>query len=94
MVENRQLILDRYHQHTRHCSSCRQALTNIQRLQIVFLVYFALSVLLLSTLADQVSWLSKLIIIVTALVGLGAYGWLKFKLEPKFHFVDYIHAQR
>ena len=42
--ENRREILDRYHQHTQHCSSCRGALTNIQRLEVFLLGYFAVAV--------------------------------------------------
>jgi hypothetical protein len=28
------------------------------------------------------------------LLGLGVAAWLRFGLEPKFWFVDYIHAER
>jgi hypothetical protein len=31
---------------------------------------------------------------VIALLGLGAYAWLRFWLSPRFYFVDYIHAHR
>jgi len=33
-------------------------------------------------------------LIVIALLGLGAYTWLRFWLRPRFYFVDYIHAHR
>ena len=31
---------------------------------------------------------------VLALMGLGIYAWLKYWVEPKFYFVDYMHADR
>jgi phenylpropionate dioxygenase-like ring-hydroxylating dioxygenase large terminal subunit len=92
--ENRQVILDRYQQHTQHCQSCRKAIVTIQRLQVMLLAYFALSVAFVSAIPDRLPLVSRVIIMVTALVGLGIYSWLKFKLEPKFYFVDYIHSQR
>lgn len=92
--DNRQELLDRYSQHTQHCSSCRDALKNVKRLQWGILAYFAISIATTAILPDslRLSWGLPLTII--ALLGLGVYGWLKFWLEPKFYFVDYIHAER
>ena len=28
------------------------------------------------------------------LSGLAAFAWLKFWLEPRFRFIDYVHAER
>jgi phenylpropionate dioxygenase-like ring-hydroxylating dioxygenase large terminal subunit len=94
MNDDREQILDRYKQHTQHCSSCRGALLIISRLQIALLVYFAATVAFVALLPDV--WRVKLglPLIVTALLSLGAYSGLKFWLSPKFYFVDYIHAQK
>ncbi len=91
---NRAQILDRYHQHTRHCSSCSRALLVVQRLQAILLIYFAITASAVALFPD--AWRVKLglPLIVTALIGLAAYAWLKYRLSPKFYFVDYIHAQK
>ncbi len=91
---NREQILDRYKQHTRHCRGCREALLVVQRLQMALLIYFAITVFAVALLPD--TWRVKLglPLMVIALLGLGAYAWLKFWLSPRFYFVDYIHAQR
>jgi phenylpropionate dioxygenase-like ring-hydroxylating dioxygenase large terminal subunit len=91
---NRQHILDRYSQHTQHCSSCREALKTINRLQIGLLAYFALAVAGVALMPDSIRLQWGLPIIILALLGLGVYSWLKFWLKPKFYFVDYIHADR
>ncbi|MBF2063845.1 MAG: Rieske 2Fe-2S domain-containing protein [Calothrix sp. C42_A2020_038] len=91
---NREAILNRYKQHTQHCSSCRGALKNIQRLQIFLLAYFAISVSIVALIPDSQRLLFGLPIIISALLGLGVYAGLKLWLEPKFYFVDYIHAHR
>ena len=91
---NRQEILNRYTQHTQNCSSCRGALKNIQRLQIVLLAYFAISVSIVAVLPDAPRQTLGIPLIILALLGLGAYAGLKFWLEPKFYFVDYIHAHK
>ncbi|MBD2201919.1 Rieske 2Fe-2S domain-containing protein [Calothrix sp. FACHB-1219] len=92
--DNREQVLDRYKQHTQHCSSCRRALKVIQRLQIGMLIYFAITVCAVALLEDSLKLQLGLPLIVTALLSLGAYAGLKFWLTPKFYFVDYIHAQR
>lgn len=92
--DNRQALLDRYQQHTQHCSSCRNALKNIQRLQLVLLAYFAIIISSVAILPDSLRVRFGLPLVITALLGLGLYSWLKFWLVPKFYFVDYIHAQR
>ena len=38
-------------------------------------------------------WIS-LPLALTALLGLGIYAGLKYWLEPKFYFIDYVHANR
>lgn len=92
--DNRAQLLDRYKQHTRHCSSCRGALLVVQRLQAMLLIYFAITVSTVALLPDAWQFKLGLPLIATALLGLGVYAWLKFRLSPKFYFVDYIHAQK
>jgi phenylpropionate dioxygenase-like ring-hydroxylating dioxygenase large terminal subunit len=91
---DRKQVLDRYKQHTQHCRSCREALLIVQRLQAVLLIYFAITVCAVALLPDRLQLTLGLPLIVTALLGLGAFAWLRFWLRPKFYFVDYIHADR
>ncbi|MBD2626987.1 aromatic ring-hydroxylating dioxygenase subunit alpha [Trichormus variabilis] len=92
--DNRAVMLDLYKQHTQHCSSCRNALKNIQRLQIALLAYFVISISGVAILPDALRIQLGLPLVITALLGLGAYSWLKFWLVPKFYFVDYVHAEK
>lgn len=91
---DRAQILDRYHQHTRHCSSCSRALLVVQRLQAILLIYFAIIASAVALFPDAWRVRLGLPLIVTALIGLAAYAWLKYRLIPKFYFVDYIHSQK
>ncbi|MCC5659220.1 Rieske 2Fe-2S domain-containing protein [Nostoc sp. XA010] len=91
---DRQQMLDRYKQHTQHCRSCREALLVVQRLQAVLLIYFVITVCTVALLPDRLQLTLGLPLIAIALLGLGAYAWLRFWLRPKFYFVDYIHAHR
>lgn len=91
---NHALLLDRYQQHTRHCSSCRQALKNLQRLQILLLTYFVIIISGVAILPDGLRVKVGLPLVITALLGMGVYAWLKLWLIPKFYFVDYIHATK
>ncbi len=90
---SRQQLLDRYHQHTAICGSCRQALTNIHRIQIGLLGYFGVA-LSVATIVPDARLDVSLSLALTALCGLVIYAALKYWLEPKFYFVDYIHAKR
>ncbi|MGK7916389.1 MAG: Rieske 2Fe-2S domain-containing protein [Prochloraceae cyanobacterium] len=92
--DNRQEVLDRYKQHTQHCSSCRGALKAVQRWQIILLAYFAVSVASVALMPDKIRFHLGLVPIAIALLGLGVYSWLKFWLEPRFYFVDYVHAEK
>lgn len=91
---NRQLLLDRYHQHTLICSSCRQALQMIQRWQMGLLVYFGIAISITALLPDSLRLKVGFPFVFTAILGLGIYALLKYWLEPKFYFVDYIHPAR
>jgi phenylpropionate dioxygenase-like ring-hydroxylating dioxygenase large terminal subunit len=91
---NREEVLNRYKQHTQHCSSCRGALKNIQRLQLGLIIYFVIIVSSVAVFPDSIRLQLGLPLIISALLGLGVYAVLKFWLEPKFYFVDYIHADK
>lgn len=93
-VLSREQLLDRYHQHTLICGSCRQALQNIQRLQLGLLVYFAVALAIAAVIPDAFRLSASLPLAISALLGLSIYGVLKYWLQPKFYFVDYIHAKR
>jgi phenylpropionate dioxygenase-like ring-hydroxylating dioxygenase large terminal subunit len=90
----RDVLLDRYHQHTRHCQSCQGALKRIHQLEIGTLVGSALLILIIALLPNayrlQVGLPLSAITILSAI----AWAWLRYRLEPQFHFVDYVHAER
>ena len=92
--ENRAEVLDRYKQHTQHCSSCRTAVKNLERLQIGLLAYFVIVISGVAVLPDDWRLQLGLPLIITALLGVGISAWLKFSFIPKFYFVDYIHAEK
>ncbi|NET06040.1 MAG: Rieske 2Fe-2S domain-containing protein [Merismopedia sp. SIO2A8] len=91
---NRQFLLDRYRQHTQHCRSCREALSRIKQLQRALLGYFALTIAVVSLIRDQQRVSLGLPLILIALLGLVVYTWLKLWLEPRFYFIDYVHAHK
>ena len=93
-LHHRQQWLDRYHQHTQICSSCQTALKTIQRSQIGLLAYFAVAVAVAAAMPDALRLWVSLPLVLTALLGLAIYAVLKYWLEPKFYFVDYVHAER
>ncbi|MDP5017792.1 MAG: Rieske 2Fe-2S domain-containing protein [Dolichospermum sp.] len=92
--ENRAEVLDRYKQHTQHCSSCKTAVKNLERLQIGLLAYFVIIISGVAVLPDHWRFQLGFPLVITGLLGLAAYSWLKFSLIPKFYFVDYIHAEK
>lgn len=92
--DNHGEMLDRYRQHTQHCSSCRTAVKNLERLQIGLLAYFVIVISGVAVLPDVWRLQLGLPLIITALLGVGISAWLKFSFIPKFYFVDYIHAEK
>jgi phenylpropionate dioxygenase-like ring-hydroxylating dioxygenase large terminal subunit len=92
-LSNEQL-LDRYHQHTIHCASCRQALTMIQRLEVVGLVGFALALAIAALQSDTLRLPLGLPLVVFALASLGGAAGLRFGLEPRFRYRFYDHTRR
>ncbi len=93
-IKDRQLVLDRYRQHTQHCHSCRTALKNIHLLQIILLTYFSISIPIVAVMPDTIRLKIGLPLMVVALLSVGLYSWLKLWLEPLFYFVDYIHPEK
>ncbi|MGH2413413.1 MAG: Rieske 2Fe-2S domain-containing protein, partial [Microcystaceae cyanobacterium] len=93
-IRDRQQLLDRYHQHTLICGSCRQALKNLHRLQVGLLGYFSVALSVAAVMPDRFRVWMSLPLVLTALLGLIIYTGLKYWLEPKFYFVDYVHAKR
>lgn len=93
-MRDRQQLIDRYHQHTILCGSCRQALKNVHRLQVGLLGYFSVALSVAAVMPDRFRIGISLPLALTALLGLIIYAGLKYWLEPKFHFVDYVHAKR
>lgn len=94
LLSNHEVLLDRYRQHTTICRSCRLALLTLQRLQFVLLGYFAVTVASVAVMPDVLRVNLGLPLTVLALMGLGIYAWLKYWVEPRFYFVDYVHADR
>ncbi|PAX51597.1 aromatic ring-hydroxylating dioxygenase subunit alpha [Brunnivagina elsteri] len=92
--EDRKQVLNRYEQHTQHCSSCRGALKNIQIWQLFLLAYFAVTVAIVAVLPDTFRIKVGIPLVISALLGLGIYAILKLWLEPKFYFIDYNHAEK
>jgi phenylpropionate dioxygenase-like ring-hydroxylating dioxygenase large terminal subunit len=92
--DNRQFLLDRYRQHTLHCSSCRGTLKTIKRSQWLLLGNFAITLSGVALMPDELRLRIGLPLMAVALLGLVAFTWLRFWLEPKFYFVDYVHAER
>ena len=90
----REVLLDRYHQHTQHCNSCRNALKTTKFWQWLLVIYFIATVSTVAVLPDnlRVSW--GLWLMVSALLSLGIAAVLRFWLMPKFYFVDYLHSER
>ncbi|NEP88503.1 MAG: pheophorbide a oxygenase, partial [Okeania sp. SIO2C2] len=70
------------------------ALKNLQRLQIFLITYFIIIVSGVAIFPDNLRIKVGLPLVITALLGMGIYGWLKLWLIPQFYFVDYIHAKK
>ncbi|MCC0177581.1 hypothetical protein I4641_11385 [Waterburya agarophytonicola K14] len=91
---SREVLLDRYHQHTQHCSSCRKTLKTIRLIQWLLLSYFAIVVAIVAVLPDSFRVGLGLYLIISTILGLGIGAILRFWLMPKFYFVDYVHSAR
>lgn len=79
-------LLDRYHSHTKHCASCRQALTNIKKLRKICAIIVALAWTFTPLLAlsfGKTAILALAFSTITSLVFGGAWFGLG-KFEQKF----------
>jgi len=90
----RDKLLDRYHQHTQNCHSCQGALRRIHQLQIGTLVSVAILILVIALLPDAYRLQVGLPLSAIAILSAASWGWLRYRLEPQFYFVDYVHAER
>lgn len=90
----RDVLLDRYRQHTQNCQSCQGALRRIHQLQIGTVVGTAILVLIIALLPDASRLQVGLPLGAIALLSAIGWGWLRYRLEPQFHFIDYVHAER
>lgn len=87
-------LLDRYHQHTIHCASCRGALKAIQRLQWSGGVVFVVGLAAAALVSDSQRPTLGLALVLLALTGLAGAAALRFGLEPRFRYRPYDHTKR
>jgi len=83
-------LLDRYHQHTVHCASCRRALVNTQRLQAIAWGLAGFSAAIISLLPS--AW--RLPLLLLAAVAAAVAAALRWRLEPWFRYRPYDHSRR
>lgn len=94
IASDRRDLLDRYRQHTVHCHSCRQSLQGIKRIQFLLLGYGAIALVVSTWFPDTARLTYSVPLGISAFFALGVWAWLRFRLEPKFYFIDYIHAEK
>ncbi|MGK7920511.1 MAG: Rieske 2Fe-2S domain-containing protein [Trichodesmium sp.] len=84
---NSEILLDRYHSHTKNCSSCRTALRNLQRIKVGVIVatsVMLITILLLLLIVDNLNIIGMTLLIFS--LPLGVMFWLGLnKLEKKFY---------
>ena len=85
----RPVLLDRYHSHTIHCHSCRNALKNIQRLKIL-VVIIGMIFLILSIIPQ----LNQYLVVLAAIAIISSLVWIILNnLEQKFYHGQKIPAR-
>ncbi|HEY9810637.1 MAG TPA: Rieske 2Fe-2S domain-containing protein [Halomicronema sp.] len=77
---NKEQLLDRYHSHTKNCSSCSAALKTINKLKFACLVVLILALGITPLAAGFVGWFLSLVILVDG----GLWLYLS-KLEKRFY---------
>ncbi|MEB3321279.1 MAG: Rieske 2Fe-2S domain-containing protein [Synechococcaceae cyanobacterium] len=87
-------LLDRYHQHTLLCSSCRGALRTIRRLQGLALLPALPALAVAALLPDALRLRLGLPLVLLALAGVVAAVALRWGLEPRFRYRPYDHTRR
>lgn len=88
-VLSKREMLDRLSQHTEKCSSCRVAYKNVQRAGLLF---GTLAVLLLASASLPDEFALRCGLAAAGVISAAVSAFLKLVLEPKFVFVDYVHA--
>ncbi len=85
-IENKDLLLDRYHSHTQHCASCSGALRNVQRGKVAAIAVTALAwaTATLLPVLTSVGALPVGLTVVLAIAALATYYGLS-QLERKFY---------
>jgi phenylpropionate dioxygenase-like ring-hydroxylating dioxygenase large terminal subunit len=87
-------LLDRYHQHTLHCRSCRRALAVTRALQATAVVLAVLSVATAALLSDALRGPVGVPLVAVGLAGLVSAAALRWGLEPRFRYRAYDHTRR
>ena len=88
---DRRQVLDRYQQHTIHCSSCRRALQTTRRAKGLLVGLAIVTVAITALLPNSLRLKGGLGLITFGAICGAIATALHYKLEPKFYFVDYRH---
>lgn len=88
----RSSVIDRYEQHTKHCSSCNTALRNFRRLIRVLAWFAALTTVLIAATAHILRW-KVLVLVVFIVLTLFTMQYIEDNILPLFIWRDYDHAQ-
>ena len=88
MSTDRHFLMDRYSQHTVHCSACRGALRNIRILKALSA---AVSIVTATAIWSRPANLAK---ILTGSVAAAIFAYYMSQLERKMMFTDYVHAHK
>lgn len=92
---NHEILLERYHSHTKNCATCRQALNNIKKIRFSLTILTAFIWSLIPLMVIYLDMLPNTILIsstVISLISISVYFWLG-KIEKKF-FVGQVIAPR
>lgn len=88
MSNDRHFLMDRYSQHTVHCSACRGALRNIRALKAISA---AVSLVAATAIWSRPANLAKILVGSIASV---FFSYYMSRLERKMMFTDYVHAHK
>lgn len=84
---NHELLLERYHSHTKNCASCNQALKNIKNIRLILIIINAIFWSSLPLIILKLNQISSLILIINSVIifiNLGVYLYLG-KIEKRFY---------
>lgn len=82
-------MLDRFEQHTVHCSSCRGAYKTFETLQKVLIG----STVVFAATAGVPSALQIRILVAGLALTSAALAYALFEFQKNFVFIDYVHAE-